>query len=115
MLVIALMSMQCKKQPGSSTEKLVSDQSTLQPDIAPSSLNPDDCLVLAEVLSTHDKTSLLLIKEVKEVGFGFKRNVKAGDTIMVSSVLDSSDSTFLLSLINRPGGGTYSAKKFSIN
>ena len=92
---------------------MANEEQVTAPDLAPPNVNPDDCLILARVISRSQSSSGLLIQDVKEVGFSFKQPISAGDTIWVSNQFSTTDSLFVLNYAPAPGGGKYSATKFT--
>ncbi len=113
-IVIGLMVLSCKNKPSANRgDNVVQEKQVSAPDVVPPNVNPDDCLVLAKVFTKNQTSTGLLIEDVKEVGFSFKQPLSAGDTIWVSNQFSSSDSLFVLNYAPAPGGGKYSATKFT--
>ncbi|WP_421876074.1 hypothetical protein [Marinoscillum sp.] len=112
-VLLTFMLGQCKNKPSSSKpEETAQPEEVKVPEVKPPGVNPDDCLVLATVLSSDESTTSLLIRDVKEVGFSFKQKIGAGDTVSVPTKLDLADSMFVLTYAQGPGGGSYTASKF---
>ncbi|MEQ8472708.1 MAG: hypothetical protein RIC35_16070 [Marinoscillum sp.] len=94
----------CKVKSSKQADKLNS------PEIKQSQINPDECLIHGVILSADSSSAQIVISHVKERGFSFKQNIRAGDTIkVVGKITNSTESeSFVLEYVNQPGGGYYS-------
>lgn len=87
-------------------------QKVTKPIVAPTSVNPDECQLEADVLDCESSSCLIVVRKILEKGSAFNAEVYSGDTITVDG-LNYSKEPVVLTVESLPsmGGSTLTVKK----
>lgn len=80
------------------------------PPPTPSSVDPNDCLIEATLIAQQGDLTTLVVRQVRQKGFGFSANLAEGDTLQAKAATKLQSGWMLLTYRDNMSGGTFSIR-----